>query len=377
MEKYRLNILITVSVRWWNANAYYAISLAEALSKLGHKVYVAGDPDYPPTAHAMTAGLETIEVRFASLNPFVLLKDWYKLYKFVKEKNIEIINAHRSEDHLLTAFIAKRLNIPLVRTLGDVRSPKDNFMNRWLHFKATDYHISSSKSNLTRYISTWPDFKPNSSIIPGGVKGEEVYRIEEKSNLLQKLKLPANSAIVGIIARLSPVKDHVTFIMSASLVFENVSDVVFLISGIEEKITRKDLKTLSESLNLNSNIYFLDRHEPVNELLSVLDIGVISSNGSEVISRIAMEYLATGVPVVATDVNVLPEVIENNRNGYVVPAENPYQMSEAITKILLDKSLKEKFSQQNLIDFKNKFDMNHVAESILEIYKNLIRVKNG
>lgn len=372
-----MKILITVSVRWWNANAYYAISLAKALSDLGYQVYVAGDPTYPPTIRAENEGLETVKIRFASFNPIVLIKDWYKLYKFVKEKNIEIINAHRSEDHLLTAFIAKRLNIPLVRSLGDVRSPKDNFMNRWLHFKATDYHISSSESNLTRYISTWPDFKPNISIIPGGVNGEEVYRIEEKSNLLQKLKLPANSAIVGIIARLSPVKDHVTFIMSASLVFENVSDVLFLISGIEVEITRNDLKTLSESVNLNSHIYFLDRHEPVNELLSVLDIGVISSKGSEVISRIAIEYLATSVPVVATDVNVLPEIIKNDRNGYIVPAEDPYQMSEAITKILLDKTLKEKFSRQNLTDFKNKYNIKHVAESIVEIYKNLIRVKNG
>ena len=63
-----MNILITVSVRWWNANAYYAISLAEALSNMGHKVYVAGDPDYPPTIRAKDAGLEILEIRFASFN---------------------------------------------------------------------------------------------------------------------------------------------------------------------------------------------------------------------------------------------------------------------------------------------------------------------
>jgi len=367
-----LNILITVSVRWWNANAYYAISLAEALSKIGHKVYVAGDPDYPPTLRAKDAGLETINIKFAGFNPLILVKEWYKLYKFVKEKNIGIINAHRSEDHLFTALIARKLNIPLVRTLGDVRCPKDNFINRWLHFKATDFHISSSESNLVRYISTWPDFKPNISIIPGGVNGEEVFKINDKLSLLQKFELPANSPIVGIIARLSPIKDHTTFIMSASLVLEKISDVIFLISGIEEEITRNDLKTLSESLNLNSNIHFLDRHEPVNELISVLDVGVIASKGSEVISRVAMEYLATGVPVVTTDINVLPEIIENNRNGYVVEAENPYQMSEAITKILQNDSFKEKISMHNQSDFKNKFEVNVVAKSVLDIYINLL-----
>jgi len=372
LEKYKLNILVTVSVRWWNANAYYAISLAEALSKSGHNVYVAGDPNYPPTGRAESAGLETIEIKFAGFNPFIHLLNWYKLYKFVKEKNIQIINAHRSEDHLFTALISKKLGIPLVRTLGDVRPPKDNFINRWLHFKATSFHISSSESNLTRYTSTWPEFRPDFAVIPGGVKIEEVYKIEDKSKLLEKFGLPTNSTVVGIVARLSPVKDHATFIMSASLVYEILPNVIFLISGIEVEILRKELKTFAESLNLNSNIYFLDRHEPVNELLSVLDVGVIASKGSEVISRVAMEYLATGVPVVTTDVNVLPEIIENKRNGYVVEAENPYQMSEAIIKILQDKSLKEKFSQQNLTDFKNKYDINLVAESIIEIYNNLV-----
>jgi glycosyltransferase involved in cell wall biosynthesis len=372
LEKDKLKILITVSVRWWNANAYYAISLAEALSGLGHKIYIAGDPDYPPTLRAKKAGIETIEIRFASFNPFILFLNCYKLYKFVKDKNIEIINAHRSEDHLLTAFISKKLGIPLVRTLGDVRPPKDNVINRWLHFKATNYHISSSESNLVRYLSTWPEFRPNSSVIPGGIKGDEIYKIDEKSKLLKKLGLPTDSAVVGIIARLSPVKDHATFIMSASLVLENIPKTIFLISGIEVEITRDHLRILSESVNLNSNIHFFDKHEPVNELLSVLDVGVIASKGSEVISRIAMEFLATGVPVVATNINVLPEIIEHKRNGYIVEAENPYDMSEAIITILKNKSLKDKFSEQNINDFKNKFEINHVAESILKIYKKLI-----
>jgi glycosyltransferase involved in cell wall biosynthesis len=368
-----VNILITVSVRWWNANAYYAISLAEALSKLGHNVYVAGDPEYPPTLRAKESGLQTLEIRFASFNPFILIKDWLKLFSFVKKKNIEIFHAHRSEDHLLSALISKKLNIPLVRTLGDVRPPKDNAINRWLHFKTTDYHISSSESNLTRYYSTWPDFHPDFSVIPGGIKSEDFFKIDERQKLLKKFDLPPDSKVVGIIARLSPVKDHATFIMAASLVLEKVPEAVFLISGIEVEITRNDLKTLSESVNLNSNVLFLDRHDPVNELLSVLDVGVIASKGSEVISRVAMEYLATGIPVVATDVNVLPEIIENERNGFIVQSENPYDMSEAISKILQNDFLKEKISKQNEEDFKNKFEMNVLAESVLKIYNNLLK----
>jgi glycosyltransferase involved in cell wall biosynthesis len=370
-----VNILITVSVRWWNANAYYAISLAEALLKLGHKVYVAGDPAYPPTVRAQAAGLETLEIKFASFNPLILLKELYRLYKFVKENEIKMINAHRSEDHLLTALVAKRLKIPLVRTLGDVRSPKNNFINRWLHMQATRYHILSSDSIWVRYVSTWPEFKPNMSIIPGGVDGNVYYRVQKKQELQKKLNITSDTFIVGIVARLDPIKDHVNFITAASLVLEKIPDIIFIISGSEENVHVKDLTNLASSLRIVDHFRFMDRHDPVRDVISLLDVGVIASKGSEVIARIAMEYIAIGIPVVATDINVLPEVVQDKRNGFIVPPEDPYEMASAIIKLLEDNELRKQISENNLHDFRNKFDIFLVANSIGDLYERLLNNK--
>jgi glycosyltransferase involved in cell wall biosynthesis len=82
--------------------------------------------------------------------------------------------------------------------------------------------------------------------------------------------------------------------------------------------------------------------------------------------------MATGVPVVTTDVNVLPEIIEDKINGFVVPPENPYDMAEAIVKILEDDSLQQKISKQNLVDLKNKYEMKVVAAAVINIYKRLV-----
>ncbi len=372
-----MNILITVSVRWWNANAYYAISTAKALSGLGHQVYVSGDPGYPPTVMAQKRGLDTCGFRFASFNPVILIFDLFRLYRFIKGNKIEIINAHRSEDHLLTALIAKILNIPIVRTLGDVRAPKNNFINRWLHLRITDYHILSSESTFIRYISTWKNFNPDFSIFPGGVDGTLFHPVKKSSQLLKKLNIKEGSYVVGMISRLSPIKGHSTFIMAASLILEQIPDVTFIISGKEVEISVKELESLAESLNLNHHILFIDHYEPVNELLSIFDVGVIASTGSEVISRIAMEYLATGTPVVATQINVLPETIRDGHNGFIIPSEDPYAMADAILKILNDPELKERFSKNNILDFKSKFDIKKVATSIATVYTNLIKKKNG
>jgi glycosyltransferase involved in cell wall biosynthesis len=373
LEKYRLNILITVSVRWWNANAYYAISTAKALSGLGHQVYVSGDPGYPPTVMAQKEGLNTFGFRFASFNPIILILDLFRLYRFIKGRKIEIINAHRSEDHLLTALLAKILNIPIVRTLGDVRAPKNNFINRWLHLRITDYHILSSESTFIRYISTWKNFNPDYSIFPGGVDGTQFYTRKKSPQLLKKININEGTYVVGMISRLSPIKGHNTFIMAASLILEQFPNVTFIISGKEVEISVKELEALADSLNLNHHMLFIDHYEPVNELQSIFDVGVIASTGSEVISRIAMEYLATGIPVVATQINVLPEIIQDGHNGFVIPAEDPYAMADAILKILKNPKLREQYSKNNILDFKSKFDIKKIAMSIATVYENLIK----
>ena len=372
-----MNILITVSVRWWNANAYYAISVAEALNQLGHQVFVAGDPGYPPTIEAENRGLHTVPICFSSLNPFVFIRDMFRLSRFIKRNQIEIINAHRPEDHLWTALLARRLKIPLVRTVGDVRSPRDNFFNHWLHFKRSDYFILSSESIFIRYHSVWPEFTDNFSILPGGVDGKLFYANGKNPKLRETLQIPDDTYVVGIVARLSPIKDHLSFIIAAPLVLDRVPNVIFLVSGSEEEVLVNDLKSLARNLNILDHFRFLDRYSPVRDLISLFDVGVVASKGSEVIARIAMEYIATGIPVVATDINVLPEVVINNRNGFIISPGDSYEMAEAISKLLENDDLRNQIFQVNQEDFKNKFDILLVAKSITTIYENTLkRFKN-
>jgi glycosyltransferase involved in cell wall biosynthesis len=370
-----LNILVTVSVRWWNANAYYAISIARALADLGHRVVVAGDPDYPPTLKAKEWNLETIEIRFSSFNPVIILTELFRLNRFIKNNQIDILFANRSEDHLFAGLIKKHCKIPLIRGLGDVRAPKNNRINRWLHFKQTDFHILSSYSIWIRYKSTWPDFNPDWTLIKGGIDRTKYYREPDTYGIRKKLGIPEHVQLVGIIGRLSPVKDHFTFIMAASLILEEFENTMFIISGNEEEISRQDLKNFAESLNLNSHLKIIDRHHPVRELLSILDAVVIPSKGSEVIARVAMECMATGTPVVATDINVLPEVIQDKHNGLIVPAEDPHELARAVIQLLNQPELRKRISENNLRDCRTEYDILVIGKKIEKIFKALIGQK--
>ena len=351
--------------------------MAQSQVKLGHQVYLAGDPEYLVTRHAKEAGLNVIEISFATNNPLQWLLEKRKLKRFIKAKKIDLVNSHRPEDHLMTSFVTRNQKIPLIRTVGDVRPPKKNFFNKILHLKGTDYFIFSSEANLVRYISRWPQLEEISKVVYGGVDLGIFQRVDKNIILLKKLGLRTDQVLIGLIGRLSEVKDHHTFIKSASLVLDLCPDAHFIISGIDAELSKEELAKYSANLNIEDHITFLDFYRPIADLISILDIAVIASKGSEAICRIAFEYMAMGKAIVATDVNVLPEVIIDGRNGLIVAREDAYGMAQAIMKLINSEPLRQKISSQNVSDCRKRFDLQVAAKETDLIYRFVLNAKGS
>jgi len=368
-----LNILHTISVRWWNACAYYAIIISKGLQNLNHNIQLFSDKNSPPYNHSLQSKINTKAFNFRSLLPFNFLRNYITLQSIIKKENIQIVNCHRPEDHLNMGIVCKKMGIPLVRTIGDIRPPTENIFNKWLHLKATDYFIFTSESNCTRFISVWPEIMEKSSIIYGGLDLELFQPMKKSEKLLEQLKIDPKTKIVGFIGRLSKTKDIPTFVRAASLIKYALPEIKFIISGREVSVSIDEIKKMANALNLSDSLIVFDKHDPVQEVISLIDVGVISSNDSEAISRIGMEYIAMGKPVVATDVNVLPEIIQDGKNGFITNTEDPHSMAEAVIKLLSDDDLYRTIADNNINDSKNRFDYLKAAEETFAIYNTLIK----
>ena len=121
--------------------------------------------------------------------------------------------------------------------------------------------------------------------------------------------------MVSFIGRFSPEKGIYFLIDIIKRVVEKSDKVFFLLSGSEEQIKHKDIWNLVIENNLQKNVKIIDRVDDVRKIMSITDIGILSSRYSEFICRIAMEFMAFKKPVVAPDLNVIPEVIENEKSG--------------------------------------------------------------
>ncbi len=147
------------------------------------------------------------------------------------------------------------------------------------------------------------------------------------------LGIPAGAPLVGVIAALAPHKDHATFLLAARLVLDARPDAFFVCAG--EGPSASDVRARVQALDLSARVLLPGFVADVPALLGALDVFVLPSY-LEGLGTSVLDAQAAGVPVVATRVGGVPEMIEHGVNGLLVPARDPAAMAGAILEVLAD-----------------------------------------
>jgi glycosyltransferase involved in cell wall biosynthesis len=371
-----LNILQLINVRWYNACAYYAVTLSDALKRRGHRVIVAGDPKGPPVLEARKLGLEVYEdLHLSYINPWMIVYNVKRIADLVEKENIHIINAHRGEAHLIAALYkcVLKKDIPLIRTRGDVRPVKNNVFNRYLNNSLTDHIIITAEVLRNGYLQDLKIEQKKISKIGVGIDDNFFSPRPPDQDWKNRLSIGEDDLVVGMVGRLSPVKGHRYFIQAAEHVVRKIRKVKFVIAGEDAQIKASDLKRMVKESNLEDNFCFLGKVYDIREIISIFDVGVVASVGSETICRVALEYMAMGKPVVGTFVNAIPEVIQHGVNGFVVPPENGEALGEAILQFLEDKEKRINFGKAGRSSVEKDFSLDQFAKKTEKIYFELLK----
>jgi len=188
------------------------------------------------------------------------------------------------------------------------------------------------------------------------------------AHLKKEFNVSGNDFILGNVAALTSQKDHKTLLDAISLLVRDNDNLKFFIVG--EGGLRNGLVKLSKSLGISGNVIFTGFRNDVVDFYSLFDI-FVSSSTWEGLGTSILDAMCTGVPVVATAVGGIPEIIEDGVDGFLVPARNPRMLSEKIGVLMKNAALREKFSQ-NGIRKAMKFSAEKMVSGSLEVYKKLV-----
>jgi len=375
-----MRILITSNVRWWNAEAAYAATLARELLNAGHKVWVLTLPNSLNETKLRSWNLPIItDIPLSSSNPWQLWQAYRRLQSLIEEQQIQVVNAHRSEGFPLLVLLRQRLkSFALIRTRGTTRPLRDHWLNRKLHEDWIESVIVPAQviASQLRQVLNLPSERLQviyypvnpSSIDSQGESEAQQSRLE----CLDRLGIPRQCRVIGIVGRIRPVKGQRILLKSFATLRKRFPDTVLLMLYRDTNETEAEWQGLLQDLvesNLQQSVYLYGYREDVLEIMRHTDIGVVSSVDSEVICRVAVEFFSVGKPVIAFPTGALPEIIQDGVTGRIAKDKSAEALAEILEWMLESPERISEFGKNARQQSLERFDPNKLLEQTLSVYE--------
>jgi glycosyltransferase involved in cell wall biosynthesis len=362
-------------------------------------------------------GQTTVRFRWLA-NPLFYLYSAMRIGRITRHEHLDILHAQNKYSLPGTWLAARRLGLPVVYTVRDTAMicplgqcllkygslhPECGHLRHWWRDCRPTYidsYLSGARKSLrvnATLVWLWLDTRLRRWFFgrADGVIGvsEGILKVHDQAGLLTGqptrviYNLPPNDArvlddavaamrcrlglngkkVVFYAGRFSPGKGTQDLVTAADVVVQAVPEVQFLFAG-QGNLTLSGPHT--RSLGRLS-------HDEVWRLYHLSDLVVVPSRQPEPLSRVALEAMAAGRPLVGTRVGGTPELIEEGVNGHLVERGNPAQLAEAITSLLMDDNLRARMGQASLEIVHTRFAPEASLEQMVDFYRQTMARRNG
>ena len=200
-----------------------------------------------------------------------------------------------------------------------------------------------------------------------------------RADVRRELSLSPDTPVVGMTARVSPQKDFVTLARAAAKVREVVPEVRFVIVGdyTEHAAHREHFALVREELarlNVLEHFIFAGFRSDVTRVMSAFDVFALCTH-FEGLPLVVLEAMAVGLPVVATAVNGIPEVIDSDAVGLLHAHEDADTLARHLIATLTDRALAARLGAAGRESVRERFGMEAFAENVVALYTDALGAK--
>jgi glycosyltransferase involved in cell wall biosynthesis len=197
---------------------------------------------------------------------------------------------------------------------------------------------------------------------------------QARAEVRAELGIPADAPIVGTVANVNPTKGIEYFVRAAAITAESLPDVRHLVVGSVHSVHAGYLARIrgeQSALGLTDDqLLFVGDRTDVERYCAAMDLLMITSlPRSEGTTTTAMEAMACGVPVVASDVGAIAEVVEDGRTGYMVRPLDAEALSERAVEVLSNEELAAQLGQAGRERAVRYFDVRTAAENYVRVFE--------
>lgn len=365
----RLNILQIHSAKVLGGGEIHLYQLLRELSKRGHNLTLAIKGDLITKFSNLD-----IDIRSLPLKNALDLISIFKLVRIIKEKQIDIIHAHRGKDYwlaIMAATIAKRVKVVITRHI--LKPLGKTYLHHHLYKKVSKIIVVSNEVRDILIKENKISLEKLELIYNGVDLSDFNYNKFYNNSLKQEFNIDSNDIVVGAIGRLGDNKNQEFILEIAAKLKNQISNVKYLIIGQDnspDNSYKSKLEEMIRKFNLTDQVYLTGFREDIPAIIDILDILIIPSK-QEAFGIVAIEAMAMKKVVLATRVGGLKEIIENGKTGFLLPLEVE-GFSEKIKQLIEESSLRADIGEAGYQRVLNKYAIETMINKTEELYYDIL-----
>lgn len=307
-------------------------------------------------------------------SPFTIILTIKHLCGIIRRENIDIIHA-RSRVPAIIGFIAAKITDKTFITTAH------GYYNRHWPSRAMSWGrfvIVASRDMARHMIEDFGTPYERIKLVPRGVDLNEFKFIDKGDKRNKDEHVKRGDFVIGMISRITPLKGHIDFLRAASIVVRKIPRLKVLIVGEappSKKRYREELELLVRRLGISNIVSFIGPREDIADILSQFDVLVLPTRTPEAFGRVIIEAQAVGVPVVASRIGGIVDIIRDGENGLLVFPEDPRSIADAVLKLLKDKTLASSLVLRARKEVEKRYSLTTMSESTLALYKEALSLK--
>lgn len=388
MEKIKVLQLTTIDMTAY----FFLLSWIKELQNNGFDVTVACT-EGQFAGRIRAEGIELVNIPISRrLNPFQDFASLLQLYKFIRKRGFHIVHSYTSKGGFLGRLAARLAGVPVIlHTIFDLphNSAKNPLLRKfYIAMEKTAGRWASglvtiSNSNLEEIKKSGIAPLDKIRLIPVGINLSKYQINADKQKIRREFGIDEDSAIVGMVGRLEAPKGHEFFIRAAKEILKEHPQTFFVIVG--SGYLRESLEREAGELGIAKRVIFAGFRDDMIEIMSTFSVFILPSlwEGQGVV---ICEAMAMKIPVVASKVGGITDVVNDGETGILVPPADYLSLTRAIDELLSDndrrlkmgqagyekvkKEFLEEFSNAKLKDFYGK--MIEENDTLSKIYKKTV-----
>jgi glycosyltransferase involved in cell wall biosynthesis len=374
-----LRILHLVSSFQVGGMEQFVLRIAAHQRQQGHRVTIMGLRGGPLLDQARHLGVEAVVLEGGKAGRVA------RALAAIARRRPVIAHAHNpsSLSYALLAKLSVRARVVMTRHGQEAKS-----MRRSAQWRHLDAIVAVSQAVAASMQAKHANLASRVTIIPNGVHlaGGSRPRGEVRAELgLAGPPSPAPASMTGVgplaassgpdivgivVARLDRLKGHECLLRALAILRDQQRALTMLLVG--DGPERVSLEGLAQQLDLGSDrLRFLGYRSDVSDLLSAADLFVLPSL-TEGLPLSVLEAMAHALPVVATPVGGIPEVITDGQDGLLVPVNQPEELARVLSELLDDPARRQSLGETGYRHVRDRFSFERMAGEYEELYRRLL-----